>query len=99
SRLTPLTPDQKKKFLPLCPDFVLELRSPTDCVRTLQAKMREYIENGAQLGWLLVPEDRRVYIYRPGRPVERLDDPSEISADPVLPGFVLRLADIWELSF
>ncbi len=96
SRLAPLTPDQKKKFLPLCPDFVLELRSPSDRVRTLQAKMREYIENGAQLGWLLVPEDRRVYVYRPGRPVERLDDPAEISGDPVLPGFVLHLADIWE---
>lgn len=99
SRLAELTAEQKKKFLPLCPDFVLELRSPSDSLSTSQAKMQEYINNGAELGWLIDPNSKRVYIYRPGRSVEFLGNPSEIPGDPVLPGFVLDLREIWEPSF
>jgi Uma2 family endonuclease len=95
-RLATLTEKQKEKFLPLCPDFVIELRSPSDNLRTLQSKMQEYIDNGARLGWLLDAIDRRVYIYRAGVAVERLDNPATISGDPELPGFVLDLTKIWE---
>jgi len=79
----------------LCPDFVLELRSPTDRLAVVQAKMQEYLANGARLGWLLDPEHRRVYVYRPDAPVARLDRPETIAGDPVLPGFVLDLREIW----
>jgi Uma2 family endonuclease len=95
SRLAQIPPEQRKKFLPACPDFVLELRSPTDSLPDLQAKMQEYLDNGAQLGWLIDPEPRHVYVYRPGGPVERLDNPDTISGDPVLPGFVLDLRAVW----
>lgn len=90
-----LSHDQQDKFAPICPDFVLELRSPSDRLRTLQDKMEEYIANGARLGWLLDPERRQVFVYRPGAPVERLEDPEAVAGDPVLPGFVLKLAEIW----
>ena len=76
SRLHVLTPAQKKKFLPLCPDFVIELRSPSDTLKTVQEKMQEYLDNGAQLGWLIDPLDRRVYVYRPGGEMECLDNPT-----------------------
>lgn len=99
SRLATLTPEQKKKFLPLCPDFVIELRSPTDSLTALQAKMQEYLDNGAQLGWLIDPEQRRVYLYRPNSPVEYWEDLTEISGDPVLPGLTLNLQEIWEAGF
>jgi Uma2 family endonuclease len=82
-------------LLPLCPDFVLELLSPSDTLRELQDKMQEYIENGARLGWLIVPTERVVYVYRPGEPVERLENPEEIAGEPVLPGLVLQLGAIW----
>jgi len=95
-RLAPLTPEQKRKFLPLCPDFVIELRSPTDKLEDVQAKMEEYLENGARLGWLIDPEARRVHIYRPGLAVEVLEGVLEVSGEPELPGFVLDLRDIWE---
>jgi Uma2 family endonuclease len=98
SRLATLTEEQKARFLPLCPDFVIELRSPSDNLKTLQAKMQEYIDNGAQLGWLLNPIDRRVYVYRPGVAVACLENPTTISGDPELPGFVLDLEKIWEAS-
>ncbi len=94
ARLAALTAEQRRKFLPLCPDFVVELRSPTDRLRDVQAKMEEYLDNGARLGWLLDPEERRVYVYRPGAPVERLDAPQTLSGDPVLPGFTLDLREI-----
>lgn len=90
-----LTRGERQRFAPLCPDFLLELRSPTDDLATLQDKMEEYMANGAQLGLLLDPETRSVYIYRPGQPVERLEDPENIGGDPVLPGFVLNMRDIW----
>jgi Uma2 family endonuclease len=98
SRLAALTPEQKKRFLPLCPDFVIELSSPSDHLKMLQDKMQEYIDNGAQLGWLLDTPNRRVYVYRPGKAVECLENPATISGDPELPGFVLDLAPIWEPS-
>jgi Uma2 family endonuclease len=94
-RLDTLTPEQTEKFIPLCPDFVLELRSPSDGLRALQEKMREYIENGARLGWLVDPQNRHVYIYRPDSPVQRLDDPATVCGDPVLPGFVIDAQSIF----
>ena len=90
-----LSQEQREGFAPICPDFVLELRSPTDSLRTVQNKMVEYIENGARSGWLIDPIDRRVYIYRPGEPVESLENPGTITGDPVLPGFALSLLEIW----
>jgi Uma2 family endonuclease len=95
SRLAKLTAEQKEKFIPLCPDFVVELRSPSDRLARLQAKMREWIENGAQLGWLLDPQPRTVYVYRPGRQAERLIDPQRVTGEDPVAGFVLELADIW----
>ncbi len=95
-QLTPLTSEEKQGFLPLCPDFVLELRSPSDRVVDLQKKMAEYIANGARLGWLLVPETRSVYVYRPGRKPQHLQDVTTISGDPDLPGFTLDLSPIWQ---
>jgi Uma2 family endonuclease len=99
SRLISFSPEQKEKFLPLCPDFVIELRSPSDDLKTIQEKMLEYMTNGALLGLLLDPQDRCVYVYRPGMAVVRLENPSSVSADPELPGFVLDLTHIWEGSF
>lgn len=86
-------------FLPLCPDFVIELRSQSDRLPKLHAKMREYIENGAQLGWLIDPTTKRVWVYRPGRAVEVLEDPATISGDPELPGFTLHLAPVWDPEY
>ncbi len=97
-RLLQLTAQQRSKFLPLCPDFAVELKSPTDSLPFLQAKMEEYVANGAQLGWLLDPENRTVYVYRPNVPVEKLENVLEVSGEPELPGFVLQLAEIWEPS-
>lgn len=94
-RYDALTDEQQEKFSPICPDFVAELRSRTDSLEELQDKMAEYIANGAQLGWLLDPQERRVYVYRPGAEAERLDDPETVAGDPVLPGFVLRPREIW----
>jgi Uma2 family endonuclease len=96
ARLAQLTPEQKRKFLPLCPDFVVELRSPTDDLPNLQEKMAEYIEQGARLGWLIDPEEKRVYVYRPGAAVEVLEGAEELSEEPELKGFVLDLREIWE---
>jgi len=95
ARLAALTAEQRDKFLPLCPDFVLELRSPTDTLTTLHAKMQEYLDNGARLGLLIDPMQRRVYVYHPQAPVECLENPDTISGDPVLPGFILDLREIW----
>jgi Uma2 family endonuclease len=94
SRLEQIPAQQRERFLPACPDFVLELRSPSDRLADVQAKMQEYLANGARLGWLLDPANRHVYVYRPGAPDERLDAPDTISGDPVLPGFVLDLREI-----
>ncbi len=99
SRRAELTPEDRNRFIPICPDFVVELRSDTDRLNTLRAKMEEYMENGARLGWLIDPRDRRVYIYRPGQDVEILENLDSVSADPVLPGFTLDLTEIWEWEF
>ncbi len=95
SRWESLTEDEREEFPPLCPDFVVELRSRTDDLDDLQAKMEEYIENGARLGWLIDPKKKKVYLYRPGAEVVCLDDPETVSGDPILPGFVLDLKRIW----
>jgi len=87
---------QQKKFAPICPDFVVELRSESDALEPLQAKMAEYLANGAQLGWLIDPLERKVYIYRPQTPVECLEDPGQVSGEPLLPGFVLEMREVWE---
>lgn len=95
-RWNTLTPEQQKKFAPICPDFIIELRSPTDNLKSLQEKMREYMqEEGIQLGWLIDRQNRRVYIYRPDGSEECLENPATASGDPVLPGFVLNLSKIW----
>jgi Uma2 family endonuclease len=88
-----LTPQQRKGFVPLCPDFVIELRSESDSLPRLQAKMREYIANGARLGWLIDPQNRRVVIYRSERERdgEVLENPTHLSGEDVLPGFKLNL--------
>jgi len=91
SRWDSLTPEQKSKFSPICPDFVLELLSPTDNLSTTQAKMQEYLNSSVRLGWLLNPEDRQVEIYRPGQPVEILQAPATLSGKSVLPNFTLNL--------
>ncbi len=94
SRWEALTEDEQEDFAPICPDFVAELRSKTDRLSAVQKKMREYIENGARLGWLIDPKSRRVEVYRPGQEVEILDNPVSVSGDPVLPGFTLDLKGI-----
>jgi Uma2 family endonuclease len=93
-RLTALNPDPEG-FLPLAPDFVIELRSASDRLKTLQDKMQEYLENGVRLGWLLDPKDRAVEIYRIGKGIEVLQSPTEVSGEDVLPGFVLSLEGIF----
>jgi Uma2 family endonuclease len=98
-RLGKLTAQEKKKFIPLCPDFVVEIVSPSDRIPTVQEKMIEYMENGARLGWLIDPERRKVYIYRPGKRVKSLQQPMHLSADPEVPGFVLDLEEIWDPGF
>jgi Uma2 family endonuclease len=90
-----LSERQKDGFAPICPDFVVELRSASDRLRVLLNKMSEYIANGASLGWLIDPSKRQVYVYRPGEEVVILDNPETVSADPLLPGFTLNLTELW----
>jgi Uma2 family endonuclease len=98
-RLRALPPLSRDEFLPLCPDFVIEVRSSTDRLPALQAKMAEYLDNGARLGWLIDPIKKRVWVYRPGSAVELLQEPDSISGDPELPGFTLQLDPIWNPEF
>jgi len=95
SRLDRLTRDEKRKFPHLCPDFVIELMSPSDRLAKVKAKMGEWTANGAQLGWLLDPDHRTVYIYRPGREPEQLVNPERLAGEGPVLGFVLELAGIW----
>jgi Uma2 family endonuclease len=95
SRWSALTPEQREKFIPLCPDFVIELVSPSDSLKKSQEKMQEYMENGCRLGWLINRKKREVEIYRPGQDVEVLQSPLTLSGENVLPGFVLNLQKIW----
>ncbi|MCC5618768.1 Uma2 family endonuclease [Nostoc sp. CHAB 5836] len=94
-RWNALTDVQKASFAPICPSFVIELRSYSDRLIKLQEKMQEYIDNGASLGWLIDRQNRKVYIYRPNREVEILDNPEAVSGNPELPGFILRMGKIW----
>lgn len=95
SRWKTLTAEQRKKFAPLCPDFVVELRSPTDSLAALKKKMREYLTNGAEIGLLVDPEEKRVHVYRRSRKVLVLDNPKTVPCDPVLPGFALDMREVW----
>ena len=94
-RWNSLTPNQQERFIPLAPDFVIELRSPSDSLSALQKKMQEYIDNGTRLGWLLNRQDRQVEIYRPHQPKQVLQFPTTLSGEEVLPGLVLDLSAIW----
>ena len=90
-----LTDEEKRKFPPICPDFVIELLSPSDSLKTTQEKMKEYIDNGVRLGILINRKSRQVEIYRPGKEVEVLDFPATVSGEDVLKGFILNLGMIW----
>jgi Uma2 family endonuclease len=90
-----LTPEEKSGFAPLCPDFVLELRSKHDSLESLQQKMQEYQENGAKLGWLIDRTRKKVEIYRPKKSVEVQNSPNSLSGEDILPGFTLDLSEIW----
>ncbi len=95
-RWNTLDREQQQKFAPICPDFVIELRSASDSLQPLKDKMEEYMrEPGIQLGWLIDRKNRKVYIYRPGQPEECLENPASISGDRILPGFVLNTSKVW----
>ncbi len=87
--------DKRKKFAPICPEFVVELRSENDSLSTLKEKMQEYIDNGTQLAWLIDRKQRKVFIYRPNCGVEELNNPQTLTGEDILPGFVLDLSEIW----
>jgi Uma2 family endonuclease len=94
-RWNTLTEEQKDSFIPLAPDFAVELRSKTDVLKTVQTKMQEYIDNGVRLGWLIDPKNQRVEIYRSEQAVEVLESPVSLSGEEVLPGFSLDLSPLW----
>jgi Uma2 family endonuclease len=94
-RWNQLSSEEKRKFAPICPDFVVELRSPSDQLQPLQEKMEEYLESGASLGWLIDRKQRTVYIYRPQQTVEVLENPETLDGEQVLLGFKLKMAQIW----
>ncbi|MFM5889622.1 MAG: Uma2 family endonuclease [Dolichospermum sp.] len=87
--------EKRKKFAPICPEFVVELRSENDSLSTLKEKMQEYIDNGTQLAWLIDRKQRKVFIYRPNCGVAELDNPQTLTGEDILPGFVLDLSEIW----
>lgn len=90
-----LSSEERRKFPPIAPDFVVELRSSSDSIKTLREKMHEYIDTGVRLGWLIDPQTRTVEIYEPGEEVEILYNPEAVAGDPVLPGFLLNLKKVW----
>jgi Uma2 family endonuclease len=94
-RWNALGESERNQFASIVPDFVAELRSPSDTLRELRAKMREYIEVGVRLGWLIDPSTRSVEVYRPGKDVERIENAETVSGDPELPGFLLDLGKVW----
>ncbi len=94
-RWNQLTSAQQKKFPPICPDFVIELRSESDALEPLQQKMQEYIDSGLRLGWLINPQDRQVEIYRANQPKQVLQNPKQIDGENIIPGFVFTLAILW----
>ncbi len=91
-----LTPEQRRGFLPICPEFLIELLSPSDSWKQGLIKMEEYMDNGCLLGWLISPKLRRVAIYRQGQPVEVLDNPQTLSGENVLPNFVLEIGNMFD---
>jgi len=95
SRWDQLSEKQQEEFAPLCPDFVVELLSPSDNLKDVQAKMDEYMANGAQLGWLIDPFEKRVYVYRRGEAPSCLDHPESVSGEPLMRGFTLNLQQVW----
>jgi Uma2 family endonuclease len=95
TRWNALTPKQRQSFPPICPDFVVELRSDSDQLGVLQDKMQEYIDNGTRLGWLIDPQNQTVEIYRTGQPKETQQNPQQLSGEDVLPGFLLDLTGIF----
>jgi len=94
-RWNQLTPEQQKRFPPICPDFVIELRSESDALEPLQQKMQEYISSGVQLGWLINPQKRQVEIYRVNQDRQILENPKQLSGENVLPDFVFNLSTLW----
>ena len=90
-----LTPEEQDGFPPLCPDFVIELRSKTDSLKELQAKMQEYLNSGCRLGWLINPQNQQVEIYRPEQAVEVLQSPQTLSGEDVLPGFICEVSQLF----
>jgi Uma2 family endonuclease len=94
-RWNALTEEQKASFAPICPDFVIELRSASDRLSTLQDKMQEYIDNGALLGFLIDRKNRTVHLYRPHQTPQILENPEAVEGSPELPGFMLKMAKIW----
>jgi Uma2 family endonuclease len=90
-----MTPDQRRKGAPFCPEFLVELMSPSDRLSEQKEKMEEYIANGLQLGWLIDADDKMVYVYRPGDAPEMLKDPTTLSGEPVLRGFIFNVTQIW----
>jgi Uma2 family endonuclease len=97
--LAKLTQEERHRFLPLCPTLVVELRWPADELHSLKAKLEEYRDNGARLGWLIDPTTAKVYVYRPGRKVEILRRPEVLVGDPELVGLGIGMKGIWELGW
>jgi Uma2 family endonuclease len=95
ARWEALTAEEREEFPPLCPDFVVEIRSRSDAISAIQAKMEEYLANGAQRGWLIDPIEKKIYIYRPSAAVDCLENPQSVSGDPILPGFTLDVQRLW----
>jgi Uma2 family endonuclease len=91
-----LTPDQRRGFLPICPEFLIELLSPSDSWKQGLIKMEEYMDNGCLLGWLISPKLKWVAIYRQGQPVEILDNPQTLDGENVLPNFILEIGNMFE---
>jgi Uma2 family endonuclease len=96
ARIRQLDPEMIERYWHLCPDFIIEVRSRSDRLRTLREKMREWIANGAQLAWLIDPEDRSVEIYRPNAEPESLNNPESVQGEGPVEGFVLNLAPVWD---
>ena len=90
-----LTKEERMKFAPVVPNFVIEIRSQSEALRQQKSKMEEYLAAGAELGWLIDPFDRKVHIYRQSEQPKVLEDPASVSGDPELPGFVLDLTQVW----
>jgi Uma2 family endonuclease len=95
-RMASLTKKQRRQFMPVVPEFVIEVMSPGDRLRASQRKMRQWMSNGVELGWLIDADRRCVYVYRKGGEMRQVRDVSEIAGEGPIEGFVLDLTDIWE---